>query len=207
MITFLRGLLVSKQPDLAILDVNGVGYRIFIPLSTYEVLPAVGETALVLTTTYVREEVFHLYGFATPEEREMFLILTTVTGIGVKLGLAALSALSPSSLAAAIVQGDIRTLSRISGVGQRTAQRLALELKEKVGDFAPPPPTAPPLATLTTSMPAPPPLTMKEELASALINLGYKRPQVDQVVRQALSEGSTNDLGQALRAALKILAT
>ncbi len=198
MIAHLRGTLADKQPHEIILEVGGVGYRLFIPLSTYEKLPKPGETAQLFTITNVREDAFHLYGFASREEKRMFGFLNNVNGIGTKLALAALSTLDGQSLLTAISQGDITTLCRIPGVGKRTAQRMVVELRDRL------PPPAPTVAGNGGAAP-PVPVPLREELLSALINLGYKRPEAERAIRQVLTD-EVNTVGDGLRAALKVLA-
>ncbi|MBF0283335.1 MAG: Holliday junction branch migration protein RuvA [Magnetococcales bacterium] len=203
MIAMLRGAVAEKHPEGVILDVGGVGYEVFIPLSTYEALPAPGENARLLIVTYLREDVLQLYGFATTDEKAAFLMLTSVTGIGMKLALASLSTLRPAELADAIARDDLTRLSRIPGVGRRLAQRLALELKEKVNALG----LSAGVTAMTTGSgapPAPPAASLREELIGALVNLGYRRPQAEQAVRQALALGAA-DAAEGLRLALKAL--
>lgn len=201
MIAHIRGTLTEKNAEFAVIDAGGVGYRLFISTTTCEALPALGETVTLLAVTMVREDAFHLYGFLRDEERRMFLLLLSVTGIGAKLALSSLSAFSAESLAAAIAGGDLTSLSRIAGVGRRLAQRMVLELKEKVGGLGLVAVSAPPTAVVTA---APKPMPMREELISALVNLGYKRPQVERVVRQVIAEGA-DTVEEGLRAGLKLL--
>ncbi|MBF0184881.1 MAG: Holliday junction branch migration protein RuvA [Magnetococcales bacterium] len=210
MIALLRGTLVDKQPDQIILDVNGVGYRLFIALSTYEKLPETGNSVQLLTITYVREDALHLYGFATQEEKLLFTLLNNVTGIGTRLAISSLSALSCATLVQAIRNEDLTTLCLIPGVGRKTAQRLVIELKDRL------PPhllhlslasgqgnsTPAPAAAESESMAN----TLQTELISALINLGYKRPEVERVVGLLLRQAAFTTLSDGLRAALKQLA-
>ncbi len=198
-IAHLRGTLADKQPHEIILEVGGVGYRLFIPLSTYEKLPDPGETTQLFTITNVREDAFHLYGFASREEKEMFGFLNNVNGIGTKLALAALSTLDGPSLLTAISQGDVATLCRIPGVGKRTAQRLVVELRDRLPA---PVPTAGERTVPTPS--SAPPTSLREELVSALVNLGYKRAEAERAVRQTMTD-ETKNVGDGLRAALKVL--
>ncbi|MBF0096535.1 MAG: Holliday junction branch migration protein RuvA [Magnetococcales bacterium] len=209
MIAQLRGTLVDKQPDQIILDLGGVGYRLFIALSTYEKLPELGSTAQLLTVTYVREDALHLYGFASPEEKSLFLLLNNVSGIGTRLAISALSALSSSTLVQAIRNEDLNTLCLIPGVGRKTAQRLVIELKDRL-----PPQLLHPAGPSTTEAATAATATstegsdnrMQTELISALINLGYKRPEVERVVGQLLRQEPCHTLSDGLRAALKRLA-
>jgi len=132
MITFLRGELVEKQPTRAVLDVGGVGYEVLIPLSSFDRLPKTGEACRILTVDHVREDSHQLFGFMTETEREMFGLLMGITGIGPKLALSALSGLSVRDLKAAVVEGDIKRISSISGVGNKMAERIVVELRHKL---------------------------------------------------------------------------
>jgi holliday junction DNA helicase RuvA len=203
MIAQLRGAVVVKEPGEVILDVSGVGYRVFIPLSTFEKLPDSGEVAQLLTITNVREDAFHLYGFSTVDEKNLFTLLNNVNGIGAKLALSALSTLPPESLSSAIARQDVALLSSIPGVGKKTAQRIIMELREKL-------PMLDPMAQEKSSgssgkIPPPPPVSLREEIISALVNLGYKRTEAERGVRASLSAEIT-DVGQGIRGALKVLA-
>ena len=133
MIVFLDGVLEDKEPTRAVVNVGGVGYEAAIPLSSYDRLPAAGQRVRLLTVLVVREDAHLLFGFMTAEERGLFLQLTSVNGIGPKLGLAVLSGLSVRDLKAAIAAGDVRRLSGISGIGKKTAERLILEMRDKLG--------------------------------------------------------------------------
>src|SRR5213076_2943757 len=128
------GNLVNALPTLATVDVNGVGYEVFIPLSSYDKLPAVGQMVHVLTHLHVREDAHILYGFMTTPERDLFrLLVNNVSGIGPKLALAVLSGMSVTNFKAAVVNSDVAALSKISGLGKKTAERIVLELKDKLG--------------------------------------------------------------------------
>lgn len=202
MIARLRGTLVLKEPGEVILDVGGVGYRVFIPLSTFEKLPDLGEVTQLLTLTHVREDAFHLYGFFHSSERELFTLLINVNGVGNKLALSALSTLPPDTLAAAIARQDVPLLSSIPGVGKKTAQRIIMELREKLPHLEPPPGRRPPP---DGKIPPPPPVSLRAEVISALVNLGYKRSEAEAGVRASLTNEMT-DVAQGIRAALKALA-
>src|SRR5438045_4486149 len=137
MITFLRGRLVYALPTQATIDVGGVGYEVFIPLSSYDKLPAVGQPIEILTHLHVREDAQILYGFMSAPERDLFrLLVNHVSGIGPKLALAVLSGMSVTHFKAAVVNNDVVSLSKISGVGKKTAERIVLELKDKLGVVA-----------------------------------------------------------------------
>src|SRR5205085_10841451 len=134
MITFLAGNLNTALPTQATVDVNGVGYEVLIPLSSYDKLPPVGQPVRILTHLHVREDAQILYGFMTAAERDLFrLLVNHVSGIGPKLALAVLSGMSVSTFKGAVVNADIASLSKISGLGKKTAERIVLELKDKLG--------------------------------------------------------------------------
>ncbi|MBF0627021.1 MAG: Holliday junction branch migration protein RuvA [Magnetococcales bacterium] len=214
MIAHIRGILAEKEPHQVVVDVGGVGYRIFIPLSTFERLPAIGEAVKLLTVMHVREDAMLLNGFVTPAERELFVVLNSVAGIGAKLAMAALSTFAPEALISAVAREDATLLARIPGVGKRIAMRLVVELKDRLPalppaspDTLPTPegssadapllPTAAPATTQT-------PFTLRQDLVSALVNLGYRAVDAERVLR-TLPPHELNDPAIALRSALKIL--
>lgn len=135
LIAYVSGKVVEKKPTEAVLDVQGVGYQVFIPTSTYEALPAVGEVAKLHTYHYVREDVLSLFGFATKAERVVFGVMLAVSGVGPKLALAALSAMSPAELRDNVLSGDVRILTNIPGVGRKTAERLVIELRDRFANL------------------------------------------------------------------------
>lgn len=196
MIAMLTGRIAHKSPDHIVLDVNGVGYRVLIPFSTYYELPEEGMVSLHIHTS-VREDAIQLYGFRTRLEKSFFQLLISVSGIGPKLGRDILSNIQPAPLAQALAQGDIHKLSAIPGIGKKTAERLILELKEKVGklDMASLP------AAERREVPAG---DVMDDVASALMNLGYKEPQVKKTLAglDAPAGASVEDL---LKQALKVL--
>lgn len=196
MIAMLTGRIAHKSPDHIVLDVNGVGYRVLIPFSTYYELPEEGTVSLHIHTS-VREDAIQLYGFRTRLEKSFFQLLISVSGIGPKLGRDILSNIQPAPLAQALAQGDIHKLSAIPGIGKKTAERLILELKEKVGklDMASLP------AAERREVPAG---DVMDDVASALMNLGYKEPQVKKTLAglDAPAGASVEDL---LKQALKVL--
>ena len=132
MIAFLRGTLVEKDLASAVLDVGGVGYEVLIPLSTYDVLPSVGSEARLLIHDYLREDAHWLFGFATDDERQLFRLLIDVNGIGVKTACAALGGLPPHELRLAIANRDAKRLAKLPGIGKKTAERIAMELADKI---------------------------------------------------------------------------
>jgi holliday junction DNA helicase RuvA len=200
MITFLRGRLVSSLPDRAALDVGGVGYEVFIPLSTYDRLGETGREVTVLTHLQVREDAHVLYGFATEEERDLFrLLINRVTGVGPKMGLAILSGMGVRDFQRNVVMGDAAALSKISGVGKKTAERIILELKDKVGvaeawkDAAAP------------AVPATPQQAAANDAVLALIHLGYKQQEAQKAVKRLMDEGTPAQSDALVRGALRLL--
>lgn len=183
MISYLEGKLVHKSPTYVIVDVGGVGYAVQIPLSSYDKVGAIGGSVKILTYLHVREDVLQLFGFMTEEERELFEMLISVTGVGPKLARGILSGVSAKEFRKAVAEEDLRALIAIPGVGRRTAQRLILELKERLGKitFAPGeplPPTAPALE-----------MTPMREAFLALIALGFKEAEAQRAVSKVIGEG------------------
>jgi holliday junction DNA helicase RuvA len=199
MIALLTGTIAHKSPESIIIDVAGVGYRVQIPFSTYYELPDVGSTITLNIYTHVKEDAISLFGFRTPTEKDFFQLLISVSGIGPKLAKDILSNGQVAELAAAISRGDLARLSSVPGIGKKTAERLVLELKDKVCKLD----VAVPLggSARTTSAPG-----IEEDVASALMNLGYK----EAVVKKALAEirieadaAMEDVLKQALKALMK----
>src|SRR5438874_7087682 len=178
MITFLDGKLVSALPTQATIDVNGVGYEVFIPLSSYDKLPAVGQPIRILTHLAVREDAHVLYGFMSAAERDLFrLLVNNVSGIGPKLALAVLSGMSVNNFKAAVVNSDVVSLAKISGLGKKTAERIVLELKDKLGVAA--------AWEAASATHAPTPEQERaNEAVLALIALGYKQIDEHNTVRE-----------------------
>lgn len=196
MIAQLTGKIAHKTPDHIVLDVNGVGYRVLIPFSTYYELPEEGLVTLHIHTS-VREDAIQLYGFRTMLEKSFFQLLITVSGIGPKLARDILSNIQPAALANALGQGDIHKLSAIPGIGKKTAERLILELKDKAGKLdLPDKPQA-----NSREIPAD---TVIDDVISALINLGYKEPQVKKALA-GLDAANGAGVEELLKQALKIL--
>ena len=196
MITFLEGILDDKEPTRVVLNVNGAGSEAAIPLSSYDRLPAVGQRVRLLTVPVVREDAHLLFGFMTGEERAAFLLLTSVNGIGPKLGLAILSGLSVRDLKTAIAQGDLKRLSGISGVGKKTAERLVLEMRDKLGkgDLME--------SIAGDDIPGPKQAKLRDALL-ALVSLGHKQADAQQMVRDIASEITPEtSLEQTLRKVL-----
>jgi holliday junction DNA helicase RuvA len=169
MIASLTGRLAFKAPTYLILDVHGVGYEVYIPLSTYYGLPNLSESISLSVHTHVREDAIQLFGFLTLQEKDAFVLLTSVSGVGPKLALSVLSALPVSNLVSAIQSGDVEKLTMVPGIGNKSASRLVLELKDKIGKLYPG------LAPASDS-PRQGQDAIFDDALSALVNLGY-RPQ------------------------------
>lgn len=196
MIAMLTGKIAYKSPDHIVLDVNGVGYRILIPFSTYYELPEEGTVSLQIHTS-VREDAIQLYGFRTRLEKSFFQLLISVSGIGPKLGRDILSNIQPAALANALSQGDIHKLSAIPGIGKKTAERLILELKDKAGKLD--------MSSVPAAEMRPVPAgDAMDDVASALINLGYKEPQVRKALGGLDAPGGAS-VEELLKQALKVL--
>jgi Holliday junction DNA helicase RuvA len=194
-IAHLSGRLLSKSPQEAVLDVQGVGYRVFIPVSTFYRLGDEGTAVNLLIHTHVREDALSLFGFESLGERALFERLIDVAGIGPKLALNILSGIEAPDLLEALRTGDVPRLTRIPGVGKKTGERLVLELKDKLAALG--------AAIQPPSVAAAPPL--KQDLLSALGNLGYSRGEAEKGVDRALSEDEHGRFEDLLRRALRIL--
>lgn len=179
MISFLEGMLVTKDPTRVVLNVGGVGYEVFIPLSSYDRLPAPGSSCRILTYYHVREDVHALYGFLSEEERRMFMLLLTVSGVGPKLALTALSGLSIRDLKAAIVRRDVKRLSTISGIGKKTAERMVVDLADKI--------SAGEAMEAVGGGEAAPADTRLRDAILALIALDYKQAEAQKMVQAAIT--------------------
>jgi len=178
MITSIQGTLVSATALHAIVELNGLGYEVNVPVTTAEKLPAAGAAVKLHTLVIYREDAQTLYGFASPEERDFFrLMIENVTGVGPKMALTIMSRLSLPSLEGAIRLGDIATLAKCPGIGKKTAERLIVELKSKVGGSADVPAGQAPSAPGVGSV--------QRDAIAALVALGYRPPDADQAVRQA----------------------
>src|SRR5438093_7200266 len=194
MIAQLRGRILEKHPNRIIVDVNGVGYDVFVPLSTFYGLGDAGSDIALRIHTHVREDALMLYGFATPLEQELFERLISVGGIGPKVALAVLSGIEPQELIRAIERGDLARLTAIPGVGKKTSERIVLELKDRL-------PRA--HAVAAGGLDAPPAPALQDDVVSALVNLGYHRPLAEKSVASAVKAvpdaGFERTLKQALR--------
>lgn len=195
MIASLSGVLVAKSPPEVILDVVGVGYLIDVPMSTLYELPEVGESARLLTHLVVREDAMRLYGFYTEAELRMFQRLIKVNGIGAKVALNILSAISAGDLVQAIIKDDASRLIKIPGIGKKTAERLILDLRDRVADWQ----LEGDLGI--SGVQAQPPLDAQSDAISALVALGYKPAEAEKVVTSVNADGLTEE--QLIRAALQ----
>jgi len=201
MITFLDGKLVNALPTQATVDVNGVGYEVLIPLSSYDKLPPAGQPIRILTHLAVREDAHILYGFMTVPERDLFrLLVNNVSGIGPKLALAVLSGMSVTNFKTAVVNSDIGAISKISGLGKKTAERIVLELKDKLGVAA--------AWEAATAAHAPTPeQEQANEAVLALIALGYKQVDAHKAVRDLQTQGQAKSAEELVKLALKKMAS
>jgi Holliday junction DNA helicase RuvA len=196
-IAHLRGRILDKQPNRIVVDVNGVGYEVAVPLSTFYGLGDVGAEIALRVHTHVREDALLLFGFATPLEQDLFERLIGISGIGPKLALAVLSGIEPLELIRAIERGDLARLTAIPGVGKKTSERIVLELKDRL-------PRAHVAAIATGAAAAPP--AVRDDVLSALINLGYHRPLAEHAVDSAIKATPGGEFERTLKQALRELA-
>jgi Holliday junction DNA helicase RuvA len=194
MIGRLRGTLLTKQPPALVVDVNGVGYELEAPMSTFFDLPETGREVALFTHYAVKEDTAVLYGFLREAERTLFRTLQKVSGIGAKISLAVLSGVSTDEFARLIQQGDVAALTRIPGIGKKTAERMLVELRDRVNDLGP-------AATASGAVPKDP----VAEATVALQALGYKPAEVSRLVRDAAAPGDRAEdiIRKALKAALR----
>jgi len=200
-IAHLRGSILEKHPNRIVIDVNGVGYDVFVPLSTFYGLGDTGTEIAVRIHTHVREDALTLYGFATLLEQELFERLIGVSGIGPKVALAVLSGIEPQEFIRAIERGDFARLTAIPGVGKKTSERIVLELKDRL-------PRAHVAADIAGTAPSEAPM-LRDDVVSALVNLGYHRPLAEKAAEAAIKTiGSSSDAGfeRLLRQALREVA-
>ena len=200
MIASLTGRLASKHPGGVVIDVQGVGYDVLIPLSTYYRLPDPEQSVSLTIHTHVREDAIQLFGFLTTREKDAFLLLLTVSGIGPKLALSVISTLSIDDLSSAILSDDYAVLASVPGIGKKSAARLALELKDKIENISIG-------ADIMTTKLREPSNRLLDDALSALVNLGYKAADVKDVLKQLLAgRNGEMPLQDLIRAALKELA-
>jgi holliday junction DNA helicase RuvA len=194
MIAHLRGRVLSKRPSHAVVDVNGVGYEVAISVPTFSELPNAGGEVALHIHTHVREDALSLYGFLRPQEKELFERLISVSGIGPKLAITVLSGMQAEKMVAAIRGNDIATLTKIPGIGKKTAERMVLELRDKLESFG--------VAAAVVSRHSP----MEEDVLSALTNLGYQRAAAERALSSAGKNGGSHSFDQLFRESLTALA-
>jgi Holliday junction DNA helicase RuvA len=192
MIAHLRGRLLSKHPNQAVIETAGVGYDVTISIPTFSDLPSLGSEVALHIHTHVREDQIALYGFLRPAEKHLFEKLLTVSGIGPKLAITILSGMPADEMVGAIRHNDIARLTRIPGIGKKTAERMVLELRDKL-----PPAAETPAAPTTTAM--------EEDVLSALTNLGYQRPAAERALAQAAKNGKEESFEALFRNTLAAL--
>ena len=195
MIASLRGRLLEKHPNFVIIDAGGVGYAVTVPVSTFSHIGGIGEEVRLLIYTHVREDTFALYGFADGREKELFEKLITISGIGPRLAVTILSGLPTDELLDAIRVGDAKRLTRIPGVGRKTGERIALELREKLESLD------------TDERPEGVSLSdaMQQDVVSTLINLGCNRAAADKAVRKAVTEGVAVEFELLFRRSMELI--
>ena len=201
MIASLTGVLKTKNPTEILIDVNGVGYSVTIPLSTYEKLGEVGSKITLLTHLHIREDAMQLFGFASPEERFFFKLLITVNGIGPKIAQGILSGITVADLKQHIAHENISALTAIPGVGRKTAERLIIELRDKIGKID--------SASLGSIPSHDEDGDLRQEALLALTSLGYNRPIAEKALRQVFTEtkGEKLSLQELIKRALRTTST
>jgi Holliday junction DNA helicase RuvA len=198
MIALIRGQLIEKEPGAVIVETQGIGYRVFVSLSTFYDLPEANQGVRLHTYTHVREDVFQLFGFSTFLEKEIFQVLIGVAGIGPKLALNILSGIAPAELIASLQAEDVARLTTIPGVGRKTAERLIFDLKEKIGKIA--------VREETPKEDKRKKDRLVEDVVSALVNLGYRKNQAEAVVEKIWRLRPEASLEEILKESLRALA-
>ena len=195
MLEYVKGVLVDATPNKAVIDVNGVGHGLFIPLSTYSNLPQVGEEVLLYISTVIREDSHRHFGFLSRAERDLFEMVSDVSGIGPKTALALIGHLDHADLESAITHANVTLLSKIPGIGKKTAERLIVEMRDKIHKK---------LKHIAPSIPVKGKDNLNQDAMSALMNLGYNTLQAQKAVQQALSQfDSPPPLSELISSALK----
>ena len=197
MIGRITGKLIEKQPPQLLVDINGIGYEVEAPMSTFYKLPATGNTVVLLTHLVVREDAHLLYGFSSHNERDLFRTLIKISGVGAKMALTILSGVSTEEFISYVQHGDIASLTRLPGVGKKTAERLIVEMRDKLGSLET-------LGDVTASLPADsetPEASPVEQAVKALISLGYKPTEASKMVRAAALEATETE--EIIRLSLK----
>jgi len=198
MIALLRGTLLEKHPNQVIVETHGVGYDVLIPVSTYSALPETGETVTLRVHTHVREDALALFGFATPEEKKLFEKLIQVSGIGPKLAVTVLSGLPAPDLIEAIRGGLVEQLVRIPGVGKKTAERMVLELRDKLDLLGAARAASAPAAGQAVS-------AVEQDVLSALVNLGCNRAAAEAAVKKAKAAGTAVEFEPLFRRSMEFI--
>jgi Holliday junction DNA helicase RuvA len=175
MISRLKGVVLEKSPTRIVLEVNGLGYEIHIPVSTFEKVPAIGERTQLFTHLHVREDLLQLYGFWDESEKKMFQLLISISGVGPRMALGVLSGISVDSLSHAVTNNNISVLTQIPGVGKKTAQRLVMELKDKLGQ-----------GVEVVQPPGGIPIDIIDEAITALVSLGYRQGDAQKIINQVI---------------------
>lgn len=200
MFSYVHGTLAEKLPTQVVIDVGGIGYEVFIPLSTYSRLPDEGENVRLLTHFHIREDVHHIFGFLTREERDLFKLLLTISGIGPKLALTALSGLEVVELKRAIIREDLSALTGISGIGRKTAERIIIELREKVllDDKV--------LREKPSQVDGEKDVLVQDTLL-VLVSLGYKKQDAQEAVKKVFPSATAGKISveELVRASLKVI--
>jgi len=192
MITFLEGILVEKSPARLIINVAGIGYEVFIPLSSYDHLPAINQSCRILVYDYIREDQHSLFGFMTDIERKTFALLMNVNGIGPKLAMSALSSLAVSDLNTAIVSGDVARLTTITGIGKKMAERMVVELRDKLASSEMTAGIGPGKQNIKTA-----------DAILALVSLGYKQAEAGKMVASVAAGDENMPVEEIVRRALR----
>lgn len=203
MIGFLSGKILEKNTNSVIIDVGGVGYEVLIPLTTFYELGEIGSDVQLRIYTHVREDAIQLFGFRSARERDLFLKLIAVQGVGAKSGITMLSGMSSDEIINAIRANDLARLTAIPGVGKKTAERLVVELRDKLSDLSSGAAAGVSTSAGKASVPGE---DAFDDALSALVNLGYKKDAAEKALQQAAEEGTETSVQKLLRAALQRLA-
>jgi holliday junction DNA helicase RuvA len=202
MIAYLAGKLLEKDANLVIIDVGGVGYEVSIPLSTFYELGEIGSDVTLRVQTIVREDAFQLFGFKTLREKELFLLLISVSGIGPKSAITALSGMSADEIISAIRQNNLVRLNAIPGVGKKTAERIVIELRDKITKLS----VIAGEEMKSEGIPMSSGDAIMDDAISALTNLGYNNAAAEKALKQAMQEGTEMSVQKLLRRSLQLLA-
>ena len=196
MIEYIKGILTESTPLKTVVEVNGIGYKIFTPLSNYSKLPAIGEKVCLFISVVIREDSHKHFGFLTSAERDLFETLIEVSGIGPKTGLALLGHLDATDLQIAISQSDLTSICKVPGIGKKTAERLIVEMRDRIQKNS----TSIPISSSSKTEPS-----LAGDALRALINLGYQPLQAQKAIRSVIDEDEGSDLGKVITLALRKL--